>query len=64
MIYLLGYKNPKSKGLSVFKNSEDADYNCEEWVAVRAKSLVEAKKKYEKAFKAFQKDPTLLYYKG
>lgn len=48
-IYLLGYKTEKSQRLSVFKNIEDGN-DYEEWCIVKANSLKQAKKRYNKSF--------------
>jgi hypothetical protein len=41
--------------LTEYKTPEEADFNAEEWVTVKAKNLEEAKEKYEENFQNWKK---------
>jgi hypothetical protein len=48
--YILGYDSYNSEELTLYKNINEAEYNSEEWCAVKAESEEEARAKYETAF--------------
>jgi len=54
--FIIGYR-PKDFGkkLTQFSSEKEADFEAEEWVSIKAVSLKEAKKNYEKAFLKWQR---------
>jgi hypothetical protein len=52
--FILGYVQEKD-ALVLFESTELADFEADDWVIVRANTLVEAKDLYEETFLAWQK---------
>ena len=61
--YFLGYPSPNSK-LKNYRTPEIADFESEEWCEVKAKTLKEAKQKYEFIFAEWQKSQNELHNKN
>lgn len=55
MKYILGYKKLEDSELTLFETEKEADYEADEWVAIEADSIEEAKKNYDKSFLAWKK---------
>ena len=52
--FYIGYLNSEDELLTNFKTSDEADFNAEEWVEVKANTFEEAQLKYENARKAWR----------
>lgn len=58
--FILGYDNCDSEELTVYKTTDEAIFNSEEWCTVEAETLEEAKAKYEEAFHQWQNEIQIL----